>query len=54
MKETNVCEDLLFCKNITDTGKARDLFTIIGSHIDENNIQRKNCGGVCTDGARAM
>lgn len=54
MEETNVCEDLLFCKKITETGKACDLFTIIDSYMVENKIQWENCVGVCTDGARAM
>ncbi|XP_067129334.1 SCAN domain-containing protein 3-like, partial [Centruroides vittatus] len=53
MEEANVCEDLLFCKEMT-TGKASDLFAIINSYTEENNIQWENCVSVCTDGARAQ
>lgn len=52
--ETNVCEDLLFCRKICESGKATDLFKILDSYMIENNIKWENCVGVCTDGARAM
>lgn len=51
---TNVCEDLLFCRKIYESGKAIDLFKILDSYMVENNIKWENCVGVCTDGARAM
>lgn len=54
IEETNVCEDLLFCRKICEGGKAADLFKILDSYIIENNINWENCVGVCTDGARAM
>ena len=52
--ETIVCEDLLFCRKICESGKATDLFEILNSYMTENNINWENCVGVCTDGARAM
>lgn len=39
---------------MTNTGKACDLFTIIDSYMEENNIPRENFVGVCTNGGRAM
>lgn len=54
IQETNVCEDLLFCRKICESGKAADLFKILDSYMIENNIKWENCVGVCTDGARAM
>lgn len=54
IQETNVCEDLLFCRKICESGKATDLFEILNSYMSENNINWDNCVGVCMDGARAM
>ncbi|XP_023211413.1 zinc finger BED domain-containing protein 5-like, partial [Centruroides sculpturatus] len=54
MEGANVCEDLLFCKEMTDTRKASDLFAIIDSYMKENKIQWENCVDVCTDGACTM
>lgn len=47
-------EDLLFCRNITLGTKAADLFEILHSFMEENNINWENCVGVCTDGGRSM
>lgn len=54
IQESNLCEDLLFCRKICGSGKATDLFDILNSYMTENNINWDNCVGVCTDGARAM
>lgn len=54
IQDKNVCEDLLFCRKMCESGKATDLFKILDSYMVENNIKWENCVGVCTDGARAM
>ncbi|CAK1589768.1 unnamed protein product [Parnassius mnemosyne] len=54
IQETNLCEDLLFCRKICERGKATDLFEILNSYMIENNIKWENCVDVCTDGARDM
>ncbi|XP_072389551.1 protein FAM200A-like [Diabrotica undecimpunctata] len=54
IQETNIREDLLFCRKICDSCKAIDLFEIYNSYMTENNINWDNCVGVCTDGTRAM
>ncbi|XP_072400691.1 protein FAM200A-like [Diabrotica undecimpunctata] len=54
IQETNICEDLLFCRKICESCKATDLFEILTSNMTENTIIWDNCLGVCTDGARAI
>jgi hypothetical protein len=50
----NIVEDLLFCKSITDSTKAQDLFDIIDTFMSENSLEWTKCVCVCTDGARSM
>jgi hypothetical protein len=47
-------EDLLFCKNITASAKAQDLFDILNNCMSENMLDWTKCVGVCTDGDRSM
>jgi hypothetical protein len=49
----NVVEDL-FCKNITASAKAQDLFEILDTFISENSLEWTKCVGACTDDARSM
>jgi hypothetical protein len=49
-----IVEDLLFCKSISESGKAQDLFEILDKFITENNFDWEKCIGVCTDDARSM
>lgn len=44
----------LFCKNITASAKAQDLFEILDTFISQNNLDWTKCIGICTDGARSM
>ncbi|XP_060846219.1 zinc finger BED domain-containing protein 5-like [Rhopalosiphum padi] len=50
----DMVEDLLFCKNITASAKAQDLFDILNNFMSENMLDWIKCVGVCTDGARSM
>ncbi|XP_067121346.1 zinc finger BED domain-containing protein 5-like, partial [Centruroides vittatus] len=50
----SIVEDLLFCKSITGSTKAQDLFEILNIFMDENNLEWTKCVGVCTDGGRSM
>ena len=54
LSENIIFEDLLFCKSITDSAKAQDLFEILEKFIVENCLDWQNCIGICTDGARSM
>ncbi|XP_045483145.1 zinc finger BED domain-containing protein 5-like [Harmonia axyridis] len=49
-----IVEDLLFCKSITESAKAEDLFEILDKFIAESGLDWEKCIGVCTDGARSM
>mgnify|MGYP002775206681 CR=1 FL=1 len=49
-----IVEDLLFCKSITGSAKAQDLYEILDKFFTENCLDWKKCIGVCTDGARSM
>lgn len=48
--DNKFCEDLLFCKSIKSGTKAADLFEILDSFMEENNITWEKCVGVPTDG----
>ncbi len=49
-----IVEDLLFCKSITGSARAEDMFDILDTFMTENNLDWTKCIGVCTDGARSM
>lgn len=52
--ESKFYEDLLFCRRISMGAKATDLFNILNSFVEENNIDWEKCIGICTDGGRSM
>ena len=52
--DDNIVEDLLFCKAILTNCRAHELFTMLNSFIQKNNLEWKYCVGLCTDGARTM
>jgi hypothetical protein len=47
----NIVENRLFCKSITASAKAQDLFDILDTFISENGLE---CASVCTGGASFM
>ena len=49
--DDHIVEDLLFCKPILTNCRAHELFTILNSFIQKNNLEWKYCVGLCTDGA---
>ena len=54
VEETDVIEDILFCKPIPEKATANEIFKIIDVFFNENDIMWSNCVGLCTDGARSM
>jgi len=50
----DIVEDLLFCKNITASAKAQDLFEILDNFMSENILNWNKYVGVYTDGARSL
>jgi hypothetical protein len=49
-----VNEDRFFCKFIKTRASTKELFRIADDFVEEKNIKWSECGGVCTDVARAM
>lgn len=47
-------EDFLFCKPLTTTTTAKDIFNLIKSFFSDNQIPLNVVGSICTDGAPAM
>lgn len=52
--DTNIIEDILFCKPIPDRATSNKIFKIIDRFFNENDIMWNNCIGLCTDGAQSM
>ena len=52
--DDNIVEDLLFCKPILTNCSAHALFAILNNFFQENNLEWKDCVGLCTDGALVM
>ena len=52
--ETDVREDMLFCKPIECNITAREVFKIIDNFSNVNGILWENCVGLCTDEAPSM
>ncbi|XP_042896432.1 protein FAM200A-like [Parasteatoda tepidariorum] len=52
--DTNMIEDILFCKPIPDRATSYEIFQIIDRFFNENDIMWNNCIGLCTDGAQSM
>ena len=49
VKETDIIEDISFCKAISN-----ETFNIIDRLFDENDIMWNNCIGLCTEGVRSL
>ncbi|XP_029656547.1 zinc finger BED domain-containing protein 5-like [Octopus sinensis] len=47
-------EHFLGCKQINCTTKGEDIFNLVSTYFEQNNISWKNCVGICTDGAPSM
>jgi hypothetical protein len=52
--ENNILEDILFCKPIPGRTTSIEIFNIMDSFFEENDITWNNCIGLCTDGAHSM
>ena len=47
-------EDFLCSKELLETTKGQDVFDVLNSYLEYCGLNRKNCVGICTDGAPAM
>ena len=54
VEETNIVEEISFCKPIPDKATSNEIFNIIDRFFDENDTMWNNCIGLCTEGARSM
>ncbi|XP_077285254.1 zinc finger BED domain-containing protein 5-like [Arctopsyche grandis] len=52
--DNNILEDILFCKPILGKTTSIEIFNIIDSFFEENDIKWNNFVGLCTDGAHSM
>ncbi len=52
--ENEIKEDFLFCKELRTTTTANNIFETLDNFMRSNEINWKDCIGVCTDGAAAM
>ena len=49
-----IVEDFLCCKELSETTKGQDVLDVLNSYLEYCGLNRKNCVGICTDGAPAM
>ena len=52
--EENVEKELRFCRSLNSHIKREDIFLKFDEFFTTASLQRKNCVGICTDGAGAM
>ena len=45
---------MLFCKPLETTTTAEDVFNVVSTYFDKNDMKWENLVGICTDGAPAM
>ena len=52
MQDNAFIEELFFCDYVKGRCTAQELFDIIDNNVSKNNLDWKNCHGVCTDGKK--
>lgn len=52
--ESTLLEDLLLCKSLPTRTTIVEIFDLLNSFIEGNEIPWENCFDICTDGAKAM
>uniref|UniRef100_A0A9J7Z8E8 DUF4371 domain-containing protein n=1 Tax=Cyprinus carpio carpio TaxID=630221 RepID=A0A9J7Z8E8_CYPCA len=52
--DSNLCEDLLFCKELPTRTAADNVMHCLNEYFTEKGLDWKYCSGICTDGAAAM
>jgi hypothetical protein len=52
--EDKTKDDVLYCKEIGETSKAKELLDIADSYVTTNLLRWSNCVAVCRDGERCM
>ena len=49
-----IVKDFLCCKELPETTKGQDIFDVINLYLKHCELKRKNCVGICNDGALSM
>uniref|UniRef100_A0A671KM04 DUF4371 domain-containing protein n=1 Tax=Sinocyclocheilus anshuiensis TaxID=1608454 RepID=A0A671KM04_9TELE len=52
--DSNLCEDLLFCKELPTRTVADNVMHCLDEYFTEKGLDWKYCSGICTDNAAAM
>uniref|UniRef100_A0A673KQ08 HAT C-terminal dimerisation domain-containing protein n=1 Tax=Sinocyclocheilus rhinocerous TaxID=307959 RepID=A0A673KQ08_9TELE len=52
--DSNLCEDLLFCKELPTRTAADNVMHCLDEYFTEKGLDWKYCSGICTDDAAAM
>ena len=54
VKENAIVDEFLFCLEMKEKTKAKDVFDLVNAFLREYSIAWNKVGSVCTDGATAM
>ena len=54
VKENAIVDEFLFCLEMKERTRAKDVFDLVNAFFCENSIAWNKMGSVCTDGAPAM
>ena len=54
VKESTIVDEFLFCQEMKERTRAKDVFHLINTFLRESSIAWSKVGSVCTDGAPAM
>ena len=54
VKENAIVDEFLFCQEIKERTRAKDVFDLVNAFLRKNLVARNKVGSVCPDGAPAM
>ena len=54
VKEITIVDEFLFCQEIKENTRAKDVFDLVNAFLRKNSIAWNKVGLVCTDGAPTM
>ena len=54
VKENAIVDEFLFCQEMKERTRAKDVFNLVNAFLRENSIAWNKVGSICTDGVPAM
>ena len=54
LKGTTMKEEFLFCSPLKTTNRSEDIFGVVDDYFNKNNLEWRQLGSICTDGAPVM